>query len=71
MSFLDFVSFRNNMFKLLRASFISADLHYRKGSFAHLTLRRNANRYLLSTREFVAHSDGELYILDEVYGEIT
>lgn len=50
-------------------SVISHELKYAEGSFAHLTLRRTAKRYLMATKDFMAHNDGELYILDEAYGE--
>lgn len=60
---------RNNTYRALRTAFISAHLQYTKGSFAHLTTRKNANRYLLATKDFKARKEGELYILDEVYGK--
>lgn len=36
--------------------------------FAHLTLRTSANRLLLVTKDFELRNVGDLYILDEVYG---
>lgn len=38
-------------------------------SFAILTLRKNANRYLVARKDLAALNQGELYILDEVYGK--
>lgn len=49
-------------------SYITHELKYAKRSFAHLTLRKAARRYLLATEHFMAGDDGELYILDETYG---
>lgn len=41
----------------------------RDESFAFLTMRRDADIYLLVIKDEMLHDDGELYILDEVYGK--
>lgn len=38
------------------------------GSFAHLAMRKDANRYLMENEKLMQRKGGELYILDEVYG---
>lgn len=37
--------------------------------FAHLTLRKEANRHLLAVKPFLPDLGGEMYILNEVYGK--
>lgn len=50
--------------------FFERRLGGRNGSFAHLILRRFADIYLLLSRKEMLHDDGELYVLDEVYGKV-
>lgn len=61
---------RNNTYRKIRTSFIiiTQEIQYRRESFAHLTLRRNANHYMLASNEYEPRSAGDLYILDEAYG---
>lgn len=42
--------------------------YFYNGSFAYLTTRKYANRYLIETRAVRHRIDGDLYILDEPYG---
>lgn len=44
------------------------ELRGRNRSIAHLTLRKDAEEYLSATKDEMLHDDGELYILEEVYG---
>lgn len=49
--------------------FFERKLGGRNGSFAHLILRGFADLYLLLSKDRMLHDDGELYVLDEVYGK--
>lgn len=43
-------------------------LNKREGSFAYIATRKNANRILDSLNGLGYHLDGDVYILDEVFG---
>lgn len=59
---------RNNTFRRIPSSGITNELTKRHSGFAHLALRSTAERILFATKDFEERHPGDMYILDEVYG---
>lgn len=61
--------FRNKTSLQLNLGAFQSLIEEKSRSFAHLALRVDADRYLKETEDLMLRKGGDLYILDEVYGE--
>lgn len=58
------------MYREAKMTYIDMEFDMREGSFAYLTVRKKANGILASMKSIQQRLEGDLYILDDIYGTV-